>query len=60
VIGDLRFRQEYYLSLQNEKLAEMQETANDVYLKANKIEDGVMNYNQVVALLLNWYGNAPE
>jgi len=60
VIGDLRFRQEYYLSLQNEKLAEMQETANDVYLKANKIEDGVMNYDRVVALLLNWYGNAPE
>lgn len=60
VIGDLRYRQEYYLSLQNEKLAEMQETANDVYLKANKIEDGVMNYDRVVALLLNWYGNVPE
>jgi len=60
VIGDLRFRQEYYISLQNERLAEIQETANDVYLKANKIEDGVMNYDRVVALLLNWYGNAPE
>ena len=60
VIGDLRYRQEYYLSLQNEKLAEMQETANDVYLKANKIEDGVMNYDRVVALLLNWYGNTTD
>jgi hypothetical protein len=59
VIGDLRFRQEYYMSLQNAKLSDMQETANDVYLKANKIGDGVMNYNQVVDLLLNWYGNAP-
>jgi hypothetical protein len=60
VIGDLRFRQEYYSSLQNEKLSEMQETANDVYLKANKVEDGVMNYDRVVALLLNWYDNAPK
>ena len=45
---------------QNEKLSEIQETANDVYLKANKVEDGVMNYDQVVSLLLGWYVNPPD
>lgn len=58
VITDLRTRKVYYHGLQNQKLSDMQETANDIYLKANKIKSGVMNYNQVVSLAISWYSNA--
>jgi hypothetical protein len=35
----------------------MQTAANNSYLKANNIEKGVKNYNQVVSLVLSWYYN---
>jgi hypothetical protein len=57
VITDLRFRQKYYRTLENKKFSDMQTAANDVYLKANKIEKGVKNYNQVVSLVISWYYN---
>jgi hypothetical protein len=57
VISDLRFRQKYYRTLENKKFSDMQTATNDVYLKANKIEKGVKNYNQVVSLVISWYYN---
>jgi hypothetical protein len=36
----------------------MQTAANNVYLKANKIEKGVKNYDQVVSLVISWYHNS--
>ena len=35
----------------------MQTAANNSYLKANNIEKGVKNYNQVVSLVISWYYN---
>lgn len=58
VINDIRFRQKYYDSLQNNTLSEMQTAANNSYLKANNIEKGVRNYNQVVSLVICWYYNS--
>jgi len=60
VLRELRFRQDYYNDLQSEKLSEMQASANDSYLKANNIEKGVMDYNQVVSLVLSWYYNSNQ
>lgn len=57
VIDDLKKRKKYYTGLQNENLSDMQTAANDAYLKVNKIETGVKNYDQVVALVLGWYYN---
>lgn len=58
VLLDLRFRQKYYLGLQSKILSKIQSAANDSYLKANNIEKGVKNYNQVVSLVINWYYNS--
>jgi hypothetical protein len=58
VLQDLRFRQNYYKTLQNKNLSEMQSAVNDSYLKANNIEKGIKNYNEVVSLVLNWYYNS--
>ncbi len=57
VIDDLKLRKKYYTGLQNENLSDMQTAANDAYLKVNKIESGVKNYDQVVALVLGWFYN---
>lgn len=58
VKNDLRFRQKYYQGLQNVTLSNMQTAANNSYLKANNIEKGVKNYNQVVSLVISWYYNS--
>ena len=58
VIQDLRFRQKYYLGLENKNLSKMQTAVNNAYLKANKIEKGVKNYDQVVSLVISWYHNS--
>jgi hypothetical protein len=58
VIGDLRFRQKYYGGKQNKTLSKMQTAANNSYLKVNHIEKGVLNYNQVVSLVMSWYNNS--
>lgn len=58
VLSDIRFRQKYYDSLQNNTLSDMQTAANNSYLKANNIEKGVRNYNQVVSLVISWYYNS--
>jgi hypothetical protein len=58
VLQDLRYRQKYYEKLQNKNLSEMQSAVNDSYLKANNIEKGIKNYNEVVSLVLDWYYNS--
>jgi hypothetical protein len=58
VILDLRFRRRYYEVLQNKVLDDAQTALNNVYLKTNNIEEGVKNYNQVVALVISWYHNS--
>jgi hypothetical protein len=58
VLNDIQFRQKYYDSLQNNTLSDMQTAANNSYLKANNIEKGVRNYNQVVSLVISWYYNS--
>jgi hypothetical protein len=58
VLNDIKFRQKYYDSLQNNTLSDLQTAANNTYLKANNIEKGVRNYNQVVSLALSWYYNS--
>lgn len=57
VLKDLQYRQKYYESLLNNTLSDMQTAANNSYLKANNIEKGVKNYNQVVSLVISWYYN---
>ena len=43
-----------------QNFSKMQTAANDIYLKANNIEKGVKNYNQVVSLVIDWYYNSDE
>jgi len=57
VLSDLRYRQKYYQGLENITLSDMQTAANNRYLKVNHIEKGVLNYNQVVSLVITWYYN---
>lgn len=54
VILDLRFQRAHWQGLQNKTLDKMQTAANNAYLKTNHIEAGVMNYNQVVGLVIGW------
>ena len=58
IIQDLRSRQKYYLGLENKNMSDMQSAVNDAYLKANKIEKGVKNYDQAVSLVISWYYNS--
>jgi signal transduction histidine kinase len=57
VMNDIMQKQEYYDKLTDKRLSRLQEVANDVYLKSNKIEHGVKNYNQVVGLVMSWYNH---
>lgn len=57
VIFDLRFQRIHWQGLRNKTLDKIQTSANDAYLKTNHIEEGVKNYNRVVALAMGWYEN---
>jgi hypothetical protein len=57
VMMDLQYRRSYYLGLQKKTLKKVQVATNNAYLKTNHIENGVRNYNQVVALTISWYRN---
>jgi len=54
VLLDLKFQRAHWLGLQNKTMDKVQTAANNAYLKTNHIEAGVMNYNQVVGLVLSW------
>jgi len=58
VLQDFRTRQKYYQGLENITLSKMQTAVDNSYLKANNIEKGVKNYNQVVSLVIDWYYNS--
>jgi hypothetical protein len=57
VMQDIMQKQEYYSKLADKRLSRLQEVANDVYLKSNRIDHGVRNYNQVVGLVMSWYNH---
>jgi Protein of unknown function (DUF3810) len=57
VIKDLKFRQRYYLGLRNKAYEKAQTFIYNIFLKSNHISTGVMNYNQVVELVIDWYYN---
>ncbi len=57
VILDLRFQRSHWQGLRNKTLDRMQTSANNVYLKTNRIDEGVKNYNKVVSLAISWYQN---
>lgn len=57
VILDLRFQRRHWSGLRNKTLDQVQTAANNAYLKTNRIEEGVKNYNQVVGLVISWYHN---
>lgn len=40
-------------------ISEVSSEAYDRYLKANRIPDGLANYNGVVEMVLSWYANKP-
>jgi hypothetical protein len=58
VLQGFRDRQKYYAGLENITLSKMQTAVDNSYLKANNIEKGVKNYNQVVSLVIDWYYNS--
>jgi len=58
VLQDFRSRQKYYQGLENIRLSKIQTAVDNSYLKANNIEKGVKNYNQVVSLVIDWYYNS--
>ena len=60
VILDLRFQRSHWQGLRNTTLDKVQTAANNAYLKTNNIEEGVKNYNQVVALVISYYHNSDK
>ncbi|HZK92929.1 MAG TPA: DUF3810 domain-containing protein [Prolixibacteraceae bacterium] len=60
VILDLRFQRSHWQGLRNTTLDKVQTAANNAYLKTNNIEEGVKNYNQVVALVISYYLNSDK
>lgn len=56
-MADIMAQHNHWKALRNETLDKAQTTANNAYLKSNKIHEGVMNYNSVVRLTIEWYLN---
>lgn len=56
-MADIRAQRDHWKKLRNATLDKAQTTANNAYLKSNKIHEGVMNYNSVVRLTIEWYLN---
>jgi hypothetical protein len=56
-MADIMAQQDHWKELRNETLDKAQTSANNAYLKTNKIHEGVMNYNSVVRLTIEWYLN---
>lgn len=58
VIDDISFRERYYSVIRSKRMEDIQNTANDVYLKSNNVSRGIKNYNQVVGLAITWFRHA--
>lgn len=56
-MADIMAQRDHWKELRNETLDKAQTSANNAYLKSNKIREGVMNYNSVVRLTIEWYLN---
>lgn len=56
-MADILAQRNHWKELRNETLDKAQTSANNAYLKSNKIHEGVMNYNSVVRLTIEWYLN---
>ena len=56
-MADIMAQRNHWNELRNETLDKAQTSANNAYLKTNKIHEGVMNYNSVVRLAIEWYLN---
>ncbi len=56
-MADIMAQRNHWKELRNETLDKAQTSANNAYLKTNKIHEGVMNYNSVVRLAIEWYLN---
>lgn len=57
VIKDIRTQRKHWQDLENKTLDKVQTAANNAYLKTNRIQEGVKNYNSVVSLVITWYFN---
>ncbi len=56
-MADIMKQRNHWKELRNETIDKAQSAANNAYLKTTKIHEGVMNYNSVVRLTLEWYLN---
>jgi hypothetical protein len=56
-MADIMAQRNHWKELRNETMDKVQTSANNVYLKSNKIHEGVMNYNSVVRLAIECYLN---
>ncbi len=54
VIRDLKQRNAYWKSFEGDVMESSQEF-NDTFIKVNGVESGVLNYNEVVSLILQYY-----
>jgi hypothetical protein len=57
VIKDIQYQRKHWKDLENKTLDKVQTAANNAYLKTNRIEEGIKNYNNVVSLVISWYYN---
>ncbi len=55
VMTDLRFRGDYYRELRNKTLEKIQSVVYNIFLKSNHVSKGILSYNQVVGLVIDWY-----
>ena len=57
VIENIRFRQNYYRGIRDDKMEKVHEAVYDAYLKKNNVEHGIENYNRVVELVISLLNN---
>lgn len=60
VLTDFRQNNLYWQKLKENKIRQISETVNDIYLKANHQTDGVKSYGRMVDLLLAWHRKQAE
>ncbi len=60
VIKDIQTQRKHWKDLENKTLDNVQTAANNAYLKTNRIEEGIKNYNKVVSLVITRFYNRKE
>jgi hypothetical protein len=56
-LEDIIAQRSHWLAMRNAILDKAQSAANDAYLKSNKIDEGIKNYNSVVSMAITYYFN---